>query len=305
MRTPRACHRRPGFTLMELLVVILLIAVLASLTAGAVFRFIGVQHVSNQRTSLTKLGPLVLKRWNAVSEKAFHADKEMANYSSALAPLIGTDPGANKRKQVIYTKLVLRQKFPMTFNEALNPAPLNPLPSYVKYLNNLGVTASSATTASFESAACLLMALQQQDGAGGFNPEDLGTSSTADFDLGNGNKIKALVDAWGQPLAFYRWPTDSLDLNPNGPQPGVGNDPGDPEGYLTTPAYLTSGSPRTQLEALLGYTLPNRTASGGPQSYKLLPLIVSSGPDKVLDLSSPTALKTGPGVNDNLSTAAP
>ena len=51
----RAVRRRPAFTLIEMLVVLAIIAVLASLTAAAVFRMIGSQQSTNTKAELSKL----------------------------------------------------------------------------------------------------------------------------------------------------------------------------------------------------------------------------------------------------------
>ena len=80
-----------------------------------------------------------------------------------MLPIAGND---RLRAKVIWTKLRLKQAFPNNFNEALNPAPLKPLPYYVNALGALGFTAANTGAANpqnFESSACLLLALQHSE----------------------------------------------------------------------------------------------------------------------------------------------
>jgi prepilin-type N-terminal cleavage/methylation domain-containing protein len=327
MTARRFGGRRGGFTFIELLVVVVIILTLVALSTAAVVRYLGVQQVSNTKTTLTKLTQLLNRRWNTVAEHAYRIEVlaqggAAYNYVKQIA---GTDP---LRMQVVWTKLRQRQEFPQTFDEALNappsaggvPAPpqLAPLATYTTYLTTQnGITGSSASTSAFESSACLLLALQRTAGGGGYKPEDIGSSgAVVEMTAGSG-KVKVLVDAWGSPLAFFRWPTGSVELNPPGtPSPGTGqpgatNDTGDPTGLLCAPSWQgTSGSPSTNYNnftTVLGYFPPFPSTAGGgsaPLSFKLKPLIVSAGPDKLLGLDSTAAASTPVNANlDNISNA--
>ncbi len=281
----RVRPRRAGFTLMELMVAIAIIAILLSLTVAAIFRVASSQKVSATKTVLNKLTPIVKANWNAVAEKAFRdissGSPTATQYSSYYTAIAGTD--ANRQK-VIYVKLRLGQVFPVSFNEVFNignaGVALPGLIVYQKKLQALGITGSSADTAPYESSALLLMALQQGISGQKFNPEDLGNAALGTFPTPNGGTIQALVDGWGSPIAFVRWPTGSSDLNPSGPQLGF-FDTTDPQGYLASAAWLTwatSGTPPTPMQKFqigIGYSPP--TTSG--TSYALLPLLVSPGAD--------------------------
>ena len=50
--------------------------------------------------------------------------------------MAGNDPN---RARVIWVKLRLKQTFPDTFNEALNPVPMPPLPYYQSVLGAAGL----------------------------------------------------------------------------------------------------------------------------------------------------------------------
>jgi prepilin-type N-terminal cleavage/methylation domain-containing protein len=322
--------RRGGFTLLELLVVLAIITLLVALTAGAVLRYTGTQQGSNTNTTLSKLTLFSRRQWNTLSEQAFRESIPSTAAISYVQQIAGTDPA---RMQVVWVKLRQRQAYPRSFDEALNvgasalptlggvspPGELNPLATYSTYLNGLGITGSNANMAAYESSACLLMALQRTVGGGGLNPDDLGVGAVRDFPAYStagtttGSNVKALVDGWGSPLAFFRTPTGSTELNPPAsggstaaPPSGAGNDTSDPQGLLCSAGWqmTSTGATTTQytnFASVFGYSPPLR-GSGAPQSFKLQPLIVSPGADKKLDLDG-TAASTGAYSGDNISNA--
>jgi prepilin-type N-terminal cleavage/methylation domain-containing protein len=301
-RATASVDGRRGFTLLELLVVVSILTVLAALSAAAALKFLGVQQGANTKTALVKLQSALDAQWAAVTQRA--KDEPIPDGVRAKADFLamaGNDLHATARARVLYVKLKQRQAFPMTFDEALNPSPLPPLQPYAAFLRGLGVTRSSPVTRPYESAVCLLLALERAPGGGGVKVEDLGVGTvTATLTLANGKQVNYLADGWKSPLVFCRWPTGSKELNPNGPAAGR-NDPGDPEGLLNVPGWLAT--PALATFRLYCHDLPPRT--GGPTSFKLVPLIASAGPDKKLDLNPSTLEELGPGAKDNLySTSA-
>src|SRR5262245_8427078 len=174
--TGRACGRR-AFTLVELLVVMTIIAVLLALSAAATLRFLGVQQSSNTKTTLTKVQGELDKQWAAVTDQARNEPIPPSVEASIKSTLAGSDANASRRVRVIYIKLKQRQMFPMTYGEALNPAPLPAVQTYVTYLKQRGITtATSGGPLPHESSACLLMAMQRNPAGGGVKAEDLGVS---------------------------------------------------------------------------------------------------------------------------------
>jgi prepilin-type N-terminal cleavage/methylation domain-containing protein len=279
--------RRAAFTLIELLVVIAILLILMALTASAVVRIGGTAQLKGTKTEVNFLGNEVLqKQWNALADRLAKEPIPTAIHDSILNNLAGNDQAAEKRVRIIYTKLRLKQTFPQSFYEILNPTAfdLKPDPEYQLQLTTWGVTTASATPQPYESAACLLMALRKGAGdATGINKDEL-NKYVAKF-----GQVEALVDAWGTPLAFCRWPVNSSVLNPNGATSG-NNDKEDPQGFLTMQNWLSNTTVRTNFQNTL-HLVANRV-NNAPMTYTMQPLIVSAGPDRLLGLNIANALQT-------------
>ncbi len=278
---------RSAFTLIELMVVITIMVALMALTAAAVLKFLGVQQTSNTQSYLDRVQSQLIKAWSKVKDSA-----KNETVPPTVVALAGTDANANGRARVIYLKLKLRQAFPMNFGEALNvpynnpelaawglptlvpPSPVPAWQGYFTYLTSLGITpalvSSQAAPQPYESSVCLLMALQRGVSGAGIDPADLTAGGAAgSFMTPSGGNLPYLNDAWGRPIFFSRVPSGCPLLNPSGPLPGA-NDPGDPQGLLTTPQWVTNfGTQFAQLT--LQPVLPSA-------SFKLAPMLASGGP---------------------------
>src|SRR5579859_228907 len=185
---------RPAFTLIELLVVIAIIGVLISLSAAAFFRTLSVKKGKNTQQLIQKLYTQLQRQMKAVIDDA---RTESISSKTTVMTLAGNDPN---RARIIWIKLRLKQQFPMSYAEALNPgggvipqSELAPEPAYGKILAGKGSALNPAT----ESAACLLMALTARNRRGVDQVKDfLSAAEMADTD---GDGVQELVDGWGNP----------------------------------------------------------------------------------------------------------
>jgi prepilin-type N-terminal cleavage/methylation domain-containing protein len=207
-------QKRSAFTLVELLVVIAIIGLLAAITAGASVQIIAYQRVSNAETMVRMLDDALRQQWKLVVEAAKREQPPATVQGWAFA---ANSVNNDKRAQVIWAKLRLKQIFPMNFSEAQNPGRLPPQygssplltdlpgnPTYVQVLTNAGVTGSAvATQWPFESSAMLLLALSQGYGGAKFSPELLPSGAIAETPGG----LPQVVDPWQVPIVLYRWPT--------------------------------------------------------------------------------------------------
>jgi prepilin-type N-terminal cleavage/methylation domain-containing protein len=286
-----AALRRPAYTLIELLVVLAIIAVLASLTTAAAMMMISSQHERNTKFSMRQIEGERKKHWDAVVQSALKENMDTPDNAAAAATIRQWAGGDEKRARVMYVKFRLKQEFPTSFAEALNPFPMPAKKNYTKYLNSLGITTTTnpltATPAAHESAACLYMALSEGTSGVKTNLDQLNVGVKS-FDAPGGQTIKALVDDWGNPLVFARWPTGDANLDALTPlQKTKTRDLEDPEGLLINSNWWGQASTpqnpsgRVQFETY-AHTLTKNNAA---HEYYMIPVLVSGGRDGKLGVS--------------------
>lgn len=193
MKTFHTTHneRRGAFTLIELIVVMGIIAVLAGMVITAVATFVSNARTGATETLVIKIDRLIASRREAFDRFIIRSDKR----AGAGIPEYMTNAGDralfNSGQQVLAKTLArkrwYRQAFPQTYAEAGLTPPTGHLPQ---------------TESAEMLYYCLTNSVQ-------FGDEPVGTA-----DFGPGEVVDAdndgypeFVDAWGNPLRFYRWPT--------------------------------------------------------------------------------------------------
>jgi prepilin-type N-terminal cleavage/methylation domain-containing protein len=303
-RQPHRDHGRSGFSLVELMIVIAIIAFLLSVLGVVSMSMIGGARVSATKATMVKVQGLIQQRVDAATRK--DPDPVMVD---ALSPLFGRKPAES-----IARKLAFRQAFPQTWAEIPTkvanslPAGSPPFPS--------PAPAVSPQRQACESSEVLLFMLTKANVLG-YPPEGLDTFASSEIQDTDQNGWPELVDAWGQPLRFYRWPTRLVRGGPwvaGGFTPSatarllipslpttmaeLTHDPDDRYGFLkvrdmSNPAAkfaLIQQSEVTNYEQGNGGMASiwfNRGAFNTPETYSL-PLIVSGGPDKLTGLFEPS-----------------
>ncbi len=283
---------RLGFTLVELMVVIAVIAVLVALVSAAVFKYVNTQARRNTETRISTLDRLLKEHWRKVVEQS---QKEPP--SLAVVNLASPDAQRNRAK-VIWTHVRLLEAFPGSFSEIQSAdadlyggvPPLIP-PSRKKYMPTYQQKVGTLTSGIAESSTCLLMALEKSQGGAAVELEGY----ARDLD---GDGLKELIDDFGNPLYFFRFPCNNADLHnshpaASGTKESQFRNPLDPEGLLTSGTWTN----RATFEGLVGYQV---FFSGTLPTNYVIPVIVSAGPDGKLGLNSNMQVINSQEAEDNI-----
>jgi hypothetical protein len=296
-----------------MLVVLAILLVIASLSAAGIMRWLASQSQDTTETTMRGVYQLLNRQINAVLDKA---DKETIPQSVYI--MAGGD---QRRARVIWKKLRLKQEFPMSYYEAWYPyatssgvalLPAGDLPAKTVYTRILpkptmapAYPPSPATQPTApgpnESSICLLLAISQNRGGVRLSADDIPNTVLSE-DRNNPGGPKMIMDAWGFPLAFYRWPTGNTELT--GLNTSKVADPLDPEGLLLNPNWYNTTTlwPNTQLTYRQVFELLCHSISpDGVRAYYVIPTLASAGRDNTLGLDLTTMAETNANVTaDNI-----
>ncbi len=299
--------RRRGFTLVELMVVIGIIAFLAGLVTYASMGVVSSARHSATRALVVKLDRLVETRREAFDRFIEFSDRRSGYFQPpeymthpADRTLFATNPSL---AVYIARKRFYQLGFPQRFADwdtnfdGTPDAPFNSVPA-----SHLPETESSEMLYWFLTNAAQF----------GADPVGTGEFSASEVRDTDGDGLPEFVDAWGTPLRFYRWPTRLIRPQPPGsegnPQTQVGppddltnNTFADPDAYPGDPNHeyvfyvFNTYPPKKQLGVDLDDPLAINTLT--PTLFENnfhtkntwhRPLIISAGPDRRLGLHEPT-----------------
>ena len=203
--------QRRGFTMIELLVVIGLIAFLMTLSIGVLRNAIGSARERATEATITKINGLVQQRVDGFNRAMERSDLEpgVQQMLAKMFPRYRGNKAMRRANEVMVKKDYFRYRFPQNFEEKnLLVSP----PS--------GVTVTVSAHKHQTQSAALLYWLLTQSEVYGIAPVDESAFGSAEVRDTDGDGLLEFIDGWGQPLRFYRWPTRLFrcgeDFNGNG-----------------------------------------------------------------------------------------
>jgi prepilin-type N-terminal cleavage/methylation domain-containing protein len=234
MRTPSISSRRrqrSAFTLVELMVTMVIIAMLASLTLAGLAGARQRAKIDKTRSTIRKINEIILPQYES--------------YLTRRVPVTGGDRTAIAQSRLLNKRRLMTLEMPDQWADVPVPPPLLATAPARRYAS---IKTSGTRSPAYQSAECLAMIVTR----GGFNAD--AAEAFRNDELGDIDKDGApeLLDGWGRPIAFIRWPAGYLSVvQPNNAT--TDPDPLDPMRVTGTP--------------------PNN-------DYGLVPLIYSAGPDE-------------------------
>lgn len=258
---------RRGFTLVELLVVLAILAVLGSLVMAGVMRTRTAQQNKTTRETVKKMESVFARQRTAVLDTA-----RAGSVPPVVTALAGGDPD---RAKTLWAYIKYRRAFPQSFAEATSPILLtDPVTNSPVALTELAApqifrslpAAAGNASPEVQAAACAYIFLtsraergevmSMEEGAGSLTTEVAVTVGNQPF------KVTVFKDTFGHPITFLR---DARDVELNAPpyanaKPGAANflDPFDPLGRLTKPSAWTQNVPLTKLAHVAAFGIvPN------------------------------------------------
>lgn len=308
-RGPIPPSARGGFTLVELLVSISIVAILAGMIAFAMYRVQEMSRIEKTQALVARLNNIVMERWESYRTRRVPVTVDQV----ALSQLPATAPERMKRR-VASARLdalheLMRLELPDRWSDVVDkpvapayfPPTVTPIPlpsvarEYRRRFRSVsGVDPDTASQkalddavqryAQYQNAECLyliVMASVTDDAA----PRDL--FSPGEIGDVDGDGFPEFIDAWGTPIRFLRWaPGFGSELQPVAPVDAMLFPPpyNNADAFFKDPAVkkktpTTWGDPFEQHDPFDPLRLH-------PEGFALYPLIYSAGPNKHFNIRS-------------------
>lgn len=225
---------RVGFTLVELIVVMGIIALLASMVIVALATFGATSRQAATETLVNKIDKLIVDRLGSIDRYFVECHRRAGDPTRVRPPDYlrpseklqwANYPNSRDGIELLGRKNFIRRQFPMRFQEI--------------DLNNDGnpdVTPGASHKPETENAEVLYYFLTNstQFGSAAAGVGEFSTTEVADTDE---DGLPELIDAWGNPLRFYRWPTRLI-------RPQAAGSEGTPQTNMTNGSINTVAAAR-------------------------------------------------------------
>ena len=183
-------ERRPtpdAFTLIELMVTLVIVAMLASLTLAGLAGARQRAKIDKTRSTIRKINEIILPQYES--------------YLTRRVPVTvtGADRTAIARSRLLSKRQLMTLEMPDQWADVPVPPAASATAPARRYAS---IKTSGTRSPAYQSAECLAMIVTR----GGFNAD--AAEVFRNDELGDIDKDGApeLLDGWGRPIAFIRWP---------------------------------------------------------------------------------------------------
>jgi Tfp pilus assembly protein PilE len=271
--------RRSGFTLIELMFVFTSIAILAAITLQAVGAYLVNARIAATQTTISKVQSLINSRAQALDRLT-----KRKGYLAGTPEYLSLSRGgySNSLRNTLTMKLLQVKYFPQAFYEVNVQA----LPKVAS-----PIASNSEILYDFLTEANVL-------GDSPVGIDAFSSAETKDIDF---DGLPEFLDAWGNPLRFYRWPTRLFrsggQTGPNTVAPITAADVALVQQLFSTLPVSTENltsdlahDPDDPLQECLNACPYFEEKFHTPATYHVF-LVISAGPDGVLGLFEPEQLR--------------
>ena len=251
----KAPNARRGFTLVELLVVLVIIAILSSLTLAGLASARQRSKVAKTQSTLRKLNDVIMPQYDDFLRRRL------------------AQSGTTPIQRLSSLRIMQALEMPDSWGDvtasgtAIDAGPAYARTAAVRSYGSFKGAINATRTDEWGSAECLHM-IVSRSGRNSAHLENFRTDEVSDIDNDNAPEFK---DAWNTPIKFIRWA------------------PGYSDGVSTSSAWKSP----IQVADATNFHDPFDFQRVDPTGYALYPLLVSAGPDEEMRIQESPAAGAG------------
>lgn len=285
-------HRRAGFTLVEMLVVVMVIVILASSVLFSMWGAMEDARVSRTQTQVTKLNNMLMTHWDAYRTRPIRLID--ASTLSALPVAARRDSRLMATARLNAIRDLMRLEMPDRKTDVLDP----PVANTYSYGASQAVSVTIARpavsrfylrqaqkhpgwTEQYQDAECLYLIVSGIHDLTSTGLEFLRPTEVGDLDE---DGMPEILDAWQRPIIFQRWPAGFVEHPGNDAAFGTSDDiPAYGNLQVQDPVATPDPFDPLKVDRRPDYVSP---VSGITYKFNFAtyPLICSGGPDEVWDI---------------------
>lgn len=294
-------YRRPSFTLVELLVVMVIIALVSTFVLQAMAIVRDTAKASRTRATIAKIDKVIMAQWESYQTRRVPIDAVLLAQTLYSSQYTSNPVAAVARARLNALRDLIRMEMPDRWYDVAGDFSAFGSPALILTTGNgsdapaasyrframlqaayMAASAASRTIMQLhDSEKCLYMIVMNDPESAGMFTED----ESADLD---NDGLRMFIDGWGRPIKFIRWPAGFLPYDANywnyGGSSAWG---GDTDVQTNVPvtygsALNASTNPYKIVDPFnpLKVNASNTAAMG----YGLYPLVYSAGPNGQYDI---------------------